>query len=451
MTAPPLLANPHLVLDLDHPLPDLLADLWQGRPHGARVAPLVRLHGAPLGVLRVDLPCSRNDLAAAVERQLGSAVRDHLADDGLASADSLTAGGLAPRYSRLCGPPVGEAAITVVVTAIAAGAELAGVVRCLEAQRLAPVEIVIVDNRPTTSRLAEFVAGWTGRPLRYVPEGRPGLSHARNAGLDAVHSELVAFSDDDVLLDPGWLEGLVAGFREPDVGCVTGLILPLELETPAQHLIEQFGGFGKGFTARRFDLLADRDESPIYPFNVGIFGSGASTAFRTADLRAIGGFDAHLGTGTPARGGEDLDIFLEILRHGHAIRYEPAAVLWHAHHRELADLRRQVHGYGVGLGAALTKRFVGRPQERRQMLGVLGQGLRHLLDPSSAKNAGKQAGYPPSLTAVELAGLVRGPLAYALSRRGTRSAPQPARPAPAPRQRQPHRRSGTAAPCARRR
>jgi len=314
--------------------------------------------------------------------------------------------------------PAATRAVSVVVTAVVAGDELARVLLGVQAQRHVPHEVVVVDNRPASSGLAEFVAGWRGTGVWYVAEPRPGLSWARNAGLGAVDGEFVVFSDDDVMLDPGWLGALLTGFDAPDVACVTGLILPLELETAAQQLIEQFGGFGKGLARRRFDLGEHRDPSPLYPFNAGVYGSGANTAFRTEALRRIGGFDVHLGTGTPARGGEDLDIFLEVLFSGAAIVYEPSAVLWHAHHRELADLRRQVRGYGVGLGAAMTKRFVERPAERRQILARLVVGLRHLLDPASTKNAGKTTGYPHSLTLLELAGVAQGPLAYWRSRRG---------------------------------
>ena len=66
----------------------------------------------------------------------------------------------------------------------------------------------------------------------------------------------------------------------------------------------------------------------------------------------------------------------------------------------------------------MTKRFVERPVERRQMLHRLPLGMRHLLDPASTKNAGKTTAYPRSLTLLELAGVAQGPFAYWQSRRG---------------------------------
>jgi len=413
-TIPRAAVSPLLAIDLEQPLPDLAAD---AAGQSIRALPLVRLHGRPLGLIPVTLPCPPARLAGEIERVLGDAVRDHLAADGLTWPGRVQPGVGLPDHTACHREPVATS-VSVVVTAIAAGDELAGVLRGLQQQEHAPHEVIVVDNRPASSGLAQFVAEWTASPVHYVAEPRPGLSWARNAGLAAAGGDVVVFSDDDVVVDPGWLHALLTGFDAPDVTCVTGLILPLELETTAQQWIEQFGGFGKGFSRRRFDLDQHRDPSPLYPFNAGVFGSGANTAFRTAELRRIGGFDVHLGTGTPARGGEDLDMFLEVLAGGGAIVYEPSAVLWHAHHREVADLRRQVRGYGVGLGAAMTKRFVERPVERRQMLQRLPLGMRHLLDPASTKNANKTAAYPRSLTLLELAGVAQGPFAYWRSRRG---------------------------------
>jgi glycosyltransferase involved in cell wall biosynthesis len=109
-------------------------------------------------------------------------------------------------------------------------------------------EIIVVDNAPSTSATADFIRQ-TYRDVpqvRYVREDRPGLSWARNCGLMAARGEIVAFTDDDVVLDPYWLIELVKAFHvADDVMCVTGLVLPLELETPAQFLLEEFGGLAR--------------------------------------------------------------------------------------------------------------------------------------------------------------------------------------------------------------
>ena len=56
-----------------------------------------------------------------------------------------------------------------------------------------------------------------------------------------------------------------------------------------------------------------------------------------------------LGAGTPARGGEDLDAYLNVLRAGHRLVYQPRALVWHPHQLDLPGLSRQIHRYGIGL------------------------------------------------------------------------------------------------------
>src|SRR5215216_4473470 len=71
-------------------------------------------------------------------------------------------------------------------------------------------EVIIVDNCPSDDRTARLVAGY---PLiRYLYEPRPGLDVARNCGILAAKGEVVAFTDDDVEIDPGWLAALVRNF-----------------------------------------------------------------------------------------------------------------------------------------------------------------------------------------------------------------------------------------------
>ena len=150
--------------------------------------------------------------------------------------------------------------------------------------------------------------------VRYVREGRPGLARAHNAALPHVTGEVVAFTDDDVEVDPHWLRRLTDGFADPRVGCVTGMIFPAEVETPAQAWIEAHAGFGKGFERQVFDLDEHRPDDRLFPFTAGRLGSGANMAFRTSVLLDLGGFDETLGVGTPARGGDDLAAFYDVIR-----------------------------------------------------------------------------------------------------------------------------------------
>jgi hypothetical protein len=71
---------------------------------------------------------------------------------------------------------------------------------------------------------------------------------AHNRGLTKARGEIVAFTDDDVVVDSLWLIELARAFEfADDVACVTGLILPMELETPAQFWLENSIRYNKGY------------------------------------------------------------------------------------------------------------------------------------------------------------------------------------------------------------
>jgi GT2 family glycosyltransferase len=299
---------------------------------------------------------------------------------------------------------------------------LARTLRTLFAQTYPKLEVLVVDNCPAQPGAAEAVAALDDPRVRLLQEPRPGASRARNLGLSAARGELVAFTDDDVDADPDWLGNLVVPFLEDaTLGCVTGLILPAQLDTEAEWRFEQYGGFGKGYLPRTF-AVDDEGHGPLYPYNAGLFGSGASAAFRRELITELGGFAEDLGPATAARGGEDLDVYLTVLLAGHRLRYEPAAVVWHELRQDAAHLTRQVHSYGIGLSAMITKRVLASAQERRAVLRAVPAAVRYVLASDSPKNAGRERDYPKRLVGYELAGLVYGPVAYLRSRRHDRGA-----------------------------
>lgn len=286
-------------------------------------------------------------------------------------------------------------------------------------------DVIVVDNAPSSQETADLIANRyapTGR-VRYIREDMPGLGRAHNRGLAAVVAPIVAFTDDDVLVDPRWLTMIAAQFaRNDSIGCVTGLILPAELETRAQYWAERHGGFGKGFVQKLYDLADHRRPGRLYPYAAGEFGSGANMAFRTEVLRRIGAFDAALGAGTLARGGDDLDAFFAVIQAGYQLAYEPGAIVWHHHRAEEAGMRRQAFGYGVGLGAYLTKLVLRRPGAAFQLALAVPEGLAHIFGRSSPKNRRLADDYPAALVWRERFGILAGIPLYLLSRAGARRA-----------------------------
>ena len=222
--------------------------------------------------------------------------------------------------------------------------------RCLDALMRLPndgQEVLIVDNHPSTDAARRLVAQYPS--VRYVHEPRAGLDIARNRALRESRADVVAFTDDDAVVDPGWLRALLRNFDDPLVMCVTGNTLPLELETETQVLFQRMGGLGRGF--RRISY----DGGSHDPYDAWHAGAGVNTAVRRDVLVAVGGYDEALDMGTPVGGGGDTDLYRRILVHGYRIVYEPEALCWHRHRDVPTALRRQVRGYEAARFAILTR------------------------------------------------------------------------------------------------
>jgi GT2 family glycosyltransferase len=412
-----------LDVDISQPLPAIVAvDVATGRKYERALA-LIRLHTQPLGVVELRLDkdgLSAEDYARQIWHALRAEIIAHLHRDGWRAPTALAATGmpsagmppcLQERARLLANAPF----VSVVVATHDRPASLAACLRSLLSLDYPTYEIIVVDNAPRSSATADFVRHTYGgvAQVRYVREDRPGGAWAHNRGLMDVKAPLVAVTDDDVVVDRHWLAALVKGFSVAEnVACVTGMIFPTELETPAQVWIEQYGGFGKGFTRRVFDLGGHRRKSPLFPYAAGAFGSGANMAFRTSVLRAMGGFDPVLGAGNVARGGDDLAAFFKVITAGYTLVYEPAAIVHHRHHREYDDLRQQMYGYGVGLTAYLTKSLVDKPGLLLDVAARIPHGLVYALSPRSPKNMRKLVDYPRELTTIERKGMLYGPCAY---------------------------------------
>lgn len=313
------------------------------------------------------------------------------------------------------GVDLGSADTSIVVPTT--GGDVDELVHCIQRllnQQLPPLEVIVVDNRPTNRPVHDAVAAnfATEPRVRLIEEPVQGLATARNAGLRAARGDFVAFVDDDVQADSRWLQIARRRFEDsPDIACVTGLIIPVELENEAQLLFDRFAGFGKGFDARTYRLSEPPEDEPLFPYTPGRFGSGANAVFRRADLVALGGYDGRLGAGTPAAGGEDTDMYFRVVVSGRALSYEPAAIVWHRHPRTFSEVREHVFTYGVGLGATLTKHALSL-RTNRQLARRLPAALVYLVHPQSHRNARKGQDFPRHLNALELIGLAYGPVAY---------------------------------------
>jgi O-antigen biosynthesis protein len=384
---------------------------------------LIRFHGYPLGALTV--PAAERDRLLTRAREyawthLREELVQHLVADGATAVDRVDV--LEQPFT--CRQSLGRAPcesplVTVAVATVANDDGCVRTVRKILESEYSNVEVVVVDNsrRPSAGLEPRLAAEFAGRAVRYAHEPRAGLSFARNRGAREARGAIIVFTDDDVVPDPTWLPAIVRTFsRFPLAACVTGAILPIAIETPAQAWLEQYGGYNKGFREEVFDLRDNARRTPLYPYDSGQFGSGANIAIRADHLRRIGPFAVALGAGTPAHGGEDLDMLRRVVTSGAQLVYQPAALLWHQHPDAYSSLRKKMFRYGVGLSATVTKWCLESPATALAIAGRLPAGVRHVFGSGSRKNRGKSAQFPRELTWLERAGILAGPVLYLKSR-----------------------------------
>jgi O-antigen biosynthesis protein len=406
-------------VEITEPLPAIAYD--HQRP---RVWVVARLHTEPVGVcvVRPDPGgLTADQLGALLWLEIREPVAERFAAAGFPPPRQLAGAGLKTdpatwpflclRQATLAAAPF----ISVIVPTRGREERRHAWLDSLSRLEYPRFEVVVVDNAPTNDTVRAFVhaAQGNGMALRYVREPRPGTSWAANAGVAAAAGEIVTFCADDGEPDRHWLTGLACGFtRGDDIGCVTGMVLPARLDTPAQELYEQFGGFrkGRGFSPDVFSRHGP--QSPLYP--VPPFGTGACIAYRREALERIGGLDVALGPGTPARAAEDMLAMTMILLAGYRIAYEPAALMRHDHRRDLNGLRQQMEGYGVGLSAFYAALVRHRPGVLPELIRLAPSGLSYL----------RKANYRRTTAPVELLdglkrghvrSMLRGPVAYARS------------------------------------
>jgi O-antigen biosynthesis protein len=377
---------------------------------------LVRVAGEPVGFVQVPLDDGLLDQRLVwdcVERELGTAIAHKLHECGDATGEPPSDGDAATVPWWVAGSRATPVSVIVCTRDRADMLE-----RCLDALRSVEhddFEIVVVDNAPSSDATECLVAGLAGADprLRYVREDRPGLSCARNRGVAAARAELVAFTDDDVRVDPLWVAALVRGFqRDPQVACVTGLVAGASLGAAAEQYFDARVSWSSSCEQRFFEAARGAGDSRLHPYAAGAFGTGATMAFRASLLRDMGGFDECLGAGSPAGGGEDLDAFLRVLLEGGRISYEPAALAWHEHRAALEALDRQMYDYGKGLSAYLCKHALSRRSAAR-MAGRARRGAPRLVRLSGrSRRAARGTAVARSAPLWEVIGSFAGPWAY---------------------------------------
>jgi hypothetical protein len=149
-----------------------------------------------------------------------------------------------------------------------------------------PLDILVVDSGSTdsTSKLAQDYPA-----VRFMRETRPGIEPMRRRALVECRGDILAFLNDDAVVDRRWISSIVRAFlADPDVMVVAGLIVPGELGPDAQRAIETCRVEGRGFR-RRWDRANITETVLAGPRAPGDLGSMANVAFWRQALGGVSG------------------------------------------------------------------------------------------------------------------------------------------------------------------
>jgi glucosyl-dolichyl phosphate glucuronosyltransferase len=187
-------------------------------------------------------------------------------------------------------------------------------------------EVLVVDNNSndqTKVAVEEYCRRYPGR-FRYLFEKQPGKSYALNAGIAEAQGEILAFVDDDVTVEPTWLQNLTAPLQDAQWAGTGGRIRPeRNFSPPRWMLLEGDQSLGPTLAAV-FDLGDTPVELTRSPY-------GTNMAFRKSMFAKHGGFRTDMGPtpGTEIRG-EDVEFGRRLLAAGERLSYVPSAVVYHA-------------------------------------------------------------------------------------------------------------------------
>jgi glycosyltransferase involved in cell wall biosynthesis len=202
-------------------------------------------------------------------------------------------------------------------------------------------ELIIVNNNSTddTSTVAQkYASRFKNASVHF--EHKQGLSHARNAGVQAAKGEIVVFLDDDVEVAGDWLSQLLQPFSNPQIAVVGGKVLPFGTDIIPDWL------------PREYAFLASVFDPSDLPCEIAKV-MGANFAVRHTVLNDVGVFDPKLGRkGNKLLGGEEVELFKRITDAGHRVWYTPYSVVWHKIANKLKHEYMNDYAYWLGVSDA---------------------------------------------------------------------------------------------------
>jgi mycofactocin system glycosyltransferase len=281
----------------------------------------VLLGGSPLRLFRISERAHR----LVQQWRAGAAVGPRPPEQLLARR-LVSSGAFTPQPAR---GELGPADVTVVVPVRDRPAQLD---RLLDA--LGGLACIVVDDASADAGATKEIA--EGHGARFIGlSTNVGPAGARNAGLAAVHSSLVAFVDSDCVPAPAWLEPLLGHFDDPLVAAVAPRIVPA-------------GGPAR-YEAPRSSLDRGDRAGPVRPGSRIPFVPSAALLVRADAVTGPDLFDAAL------RGGEDVDLVWRLGVAGWDVRYVPSSTVVHENPASLREFLGRRAFYGT-TAAPLSRR-----------------------------------------------------------------------------------------------
>jgi glucosyl-dolichyl phosphate glucuronosyltransferase len=225
--------------------------------------------------------------------------------------------------------------VTVIICTCNRSASLAKTLTSLAASKLPPVvewEVLVVDNNSTDQTRAiteEFCFRFPGR-FRYLIEPRPGKSFALNSGIRAARGDVLAFTDDDVIVEPAWLRNLTLPLKDRYWAGTGGRTLPTEPVSPPPWLPLEGPDSMAPVLFAHFDL-GDKPGKLVWP------PFGANMAFRKAMFEKYGDFRTDLGPSpnkSIPRPSEDCEFGRRLFAAEERLYYVPSAIVRHPIQRD---------------------------------------------------------------------------------------------------------------------
>ncbi len=209
------------------------------------------------------------------------------------------------------------------------------------------VHVMDQSTRSATRECVEALAARFAQKvvIHYHFLDKAGLSRASNAGMRVSEGDVIAFTDDDVIVPTDWVSSIARAFAaDAEAGLLYG-----QVKVPAE-LVEQVK---QGLVVP--SLTWEKRERLHKSSYFKIWGMGANFAVRRAILATVGGFDEALGGGAPLRSSQDFDFAYRTFLKGHAILLEPTVMVDHYGTRTADQWPATMANYGIGDGAFYSK------------------------------------------------------------------------------------------------